>query len=194
MKAPIILIVLVSTLMFSACSGDNDQYTSGAQGEISNVSKKSGEKNTSSASQKEVKVMETQGNVTYKIDLISAKEFIEHKGERVAKADIPKLKKESVLILEMQLNEGVKSVLESKNLTMSKDDAVSYLMSQIKSDVSISQGKDSFDPYEVLYDGHLTGANKLRVFMFIQDLDLTKTANITFYDRLFGAGLIKLKH
>lgn len=193
-RVSIIIMTVFAGSTLISCSGisSSDEYS-----ESMKLSGNQSEENTvfaAAENSNERKVAETHNDVRYKIDLLSAKDFIERKGERVAKSDVQKLKKESVLILEMHVNDRVKSALESSKMVMSKEDAVSYLMSGIIKDVTIGQKKETFKPYEVLYDGHLTGANKLRVFLFFQDVDLNKTSKIQFYDRLFGAGLINLKH
>lgn len=132
-------------------------------------------------------------NVQYKVDLMSALRFIEIKGERVAEEDIKDLEKESVLILEIAVNEGVKDVFESDKLGYDKEEAVKYLMGEIGNDLTLFQGEEEFQTQAIQYDGNLTGANKIRVFFFFTELDSSKETTIKYYDRLFGAGLINLK-
>ena len=133
------------------------------------------------------------GNVQYKADFMPALKFLKRKGEVVAETDKAGLRKEAVLLLEMQVNEGVKNIFDSKQLQLNNQEATEYLMGAVAKDITLTQGKNEFEANAVQYDGNLSGANKLRVFLFYTDIDANKETKIKYYDRLFGAGLVNLK-
>lgn len=133
--------------------------------------------------------------IYYKTDLISALEFIERKGEKADEKDVAQLKKESVLILDIELNEATTSIFDSEHLTMSRDEAMSYMMHGIIGDIHVEQNKEEHLAHTVLVDkdsGQWSGKGGLRFFLFFNDLDPDKKMQTTYYDRLFGGGAITL--
>jgi len=91
------------------------------------------------------------------------------------------------------VNEGVESIFNSEKMQMNSEDATKYLMGAITKDITLMQGDQEFSTESVLYDGNLSGANKIRVYLFFRDLDQSEWTQIKYYDRLFGSGMINLK-
>ena len=133
-------------------------------------------------------------DILYKIDILSALDYLKIKNEDPSSADIPELEKESVLIFEIQTLEAVQDIFRSQKIKRDKEDAIKYLMDQISADMTLIQDENEYSPTGMQYDGMLTSANKIRLFVFYKDVNVKELITFKFYDRLFGAGLINLKH
>ena len=128
--------------------------------------------------------------VGYSVSLVRALDFLDRKGERVAEEDKADLSREAALILETELKEGHRDIFDSPRMTLSKDDAIQYLVGKISEDVMIYQDTKEFKPTGVSYEGALGNKNKMRVILFFRDLDLNKKMRVSYYDRLLGSGII----
>lgn len=134
----------------------------------------------------------TENGITYSIDLMSAVDFVSRKGEHIDMADRMELMKETVVILTIDLNNAKESdVFESEKLTMSREDAMNYLVGNIASDIEIKQGKNSISPSGVEYDAGISKPSELRVFIYFNNIKTNQPSNVVFYDRLFGSGLLR---
>jgi hypothetical protein len=132
--------------------------------------------------------------VSYSIDLINAVDFVTRKGEKLDLSERLELSKESVAILKIDLN-NIKetSVFESSKMTMNKEDALQYLVGQILDDLTVEQNGQSISPVGVEYDAGVSGSQTIKVFLFFNNINLNKPSNAVYYDRLFGAGLMRFK-
>lgn len=187
----VIGIATVFCLALTACS--DSQMQVGDRATITGqVSSRNAVQKTQVVNQKKGSIEKSYEDISYSADLISAFEFIERRGEKPAEADRKDLENESVVIFEMSCNEGVSSIFESKKIKMSQEDATAYLMDNVGKDFTVVQGEKEHTPHTVLYDGHLTGANKIRVFLFFNELEKNEKSQFKYYDRLFGAGFMNL--
>lgn len=153
-----------------------------------------GVKNGSSILQDEDELsnQSTVNQIQYSIDILSALEYVNRRGEEPDPGDVDELRKESVLILEMESMEKIQEIFESSRIQMDKEDAIKYLIGEITSDIVLTQGENEYLPTAVQYDGMVK--NKFRLFLFYKDVDVRAGIRVSYYDRLFGAGLIQLKH
>jgi hypothetical protein len=130
--------------------------------------------------------------ISYSIKALSGLEFIERKGESPDPEDIAFLEEETVLLFEFEENEIGKKIFDSEQLTFDKDEAIKYLSGKIIGDIEIEQGEEKLIPDAALYEGISSSDSKIRVVLFFTELDKNKEFTLQYYDRLFGAGLIKL--
>lgn len=132
--------------------------------------------------------------IVYAVDVMNAVEFLSGKGEQIPLEDRLKLSKESVAILTIDLNSNKEtSVFESARITMDKDDALSYLVGAISTDVTIEQDKKEYTPTGVQYDSGVSEPDKLKVFLFFKEIHSDQPMSFVYYDRLFGSGLLRFK-
>lgn len=147
-----------------------------------------------SADLKEGEFIASNG-VLYSADVISALEFLQRKGEVPSGEDLESLKKENVLILEIETHESLSSIFDSKKIKFDKDEAMSYMMSGILGDVSILQNNEEISAYDVLLDKDISNASgnkKVRFFLFLNEFNTNDSYKIKYFDRLFGGGTINL--
>src|SRR3989338_3245114 len=142
--------------------------------------------------EKEISNQSTIHQIRYSIDVLSALEFLNRRGEEPDPNDVADLRRESVLILEMESTEELQEIFFSSRMQMDKEDAIKYLIGEISNDLVLKQGENEYSATGLQYDGMLK--NKLRLFLFYKDIDVHAAIHVSFYDRLFGAGLIQLKH
>jgi hypothetical protein len=136
----------------------------------------------------------TYNGVKYTVDLINAVDFVSRKGEKLELSERLELSKESVAILKIDLQSMKEtSVFESSKITMDKEDAMKYLVGQISNDFSIEQNGESISPAGVEYDAGISEPDNIKVFLFFNRIDLNKPSSALYYDRLFGAGLMRFK-
>jgi hypothetical protein len=132
--------------------------------------------------------------VKYTIDLINAVDFVSRQGEKLELSERMELSRESVVILKIDLqNIKETSVFESAKITMNKEDALQYLVGQISNDFSIEQNGESKSPTGVQYDAGISEPDNIKVFLFFNNINLNKPSSALYYDRLFGAGLMRFK-
>lgn len=121
-------------------------------------------------------------------NVISAQMFLEHTGR--AGDDIEELQDESVLILDYQLKNVSKDVLNYSS--MSSDDLVQYFIGTIKNDISFKQSSETIFPSGVHYEGKVGSEHKVKVYFFVNGLDLDTPYEIIYNDKVFDKGQIKL--
>lgn len=132
--------------------------------------------------------------VNYTVSLINAVEFVTRKGEKLELSERMELSKESVAILKIDLqNSKETSVFESSKMTMNKEDALKYLVGQISTDFNIEQDGQSISPLGVEYEAGISEPHNIKVFLFFNKINLNKPSSVIYYDRLFGAGLMRFK-
>lgn len=185
-----LLLCLAISMLFGCNSLDQPDNSA----EIANVKSESGEIVTSP----EVELKEgtiARSGISYNADLVTAFEFIERRGEKPDPGDKEQLRKEHVMILEIEDHTTKESTLHSERLRMSDEALASYMMSGIVEDVMVIQGEDSLFAHSAHFDkdiGGTSGARKLRAFLFFNNIDGKKKIETHYFDRLFGAGHIKL--
>lgn len=129
-------------------------------------------------------------DILFSTSIVGALEFLHHKGKAIDKADLEELKKESVVILEMQLSEDHKSIFETNRNKLDRDKTMEYLIGDIMNDLTIEQDGATLISNGNQYENSFGTQNKIRVYFFFKGLDQNKEYRITYHDRLFGAGLI----
>ena len=132
--------------------------------------------------------------IQYSFNILSALDYLKGKGERPLPQHVEGLKKESVVIFEINSLEKIKDIYASEKIQMNKEDAIKYLMGSISTDITLVQDNKEFNTTGTQFDGMLTGANTFRLFLFYKNVNVEKPITLKFYDRLFGAGMINLKH
>lgn len=188
------IYIIGAVVCLASCSSDkidiNAEQSVDAQ-IAGNVEKQTGSEAESESLDYLSKVEDIEG-VQYSITAMSGLEFIEGKGEVVEASDIDALKKESVIFLEFTNNDPNKKLMEDENFTMQKDDAITYLASGIVADINIEQNEKMIQPNGVLYEKSVSGDHKIRVALFFTDVQMSEEFSFQYYDRLFGAGIVKL--
>lgn len=129
-------------------------------------------------------------DITFSANILAAHDFLTRKGEKIDPNEMEDLKKETVVILEFELAQKHKRILESKSIEMSKDGTIEYLVGEIINDVSIFQDGKTVSPNGHQYENSFGKQNKTRVYFFFKNIDKNKELRITYHDKLFGAGLI----
>lgn len=130
--------------------------------------------------------------ITYSVNLINAVDFVSRKGEKLELSERLELSKECVAILKIDLkNSKETSVFESSKMTMNREDAMQYLVGQISNDFSVEQNGESISPLGVEYDAGIAQPDNIKIFLFFNKINLDKSSSVVYYDRLFGAGLIR---
>lgn len=136
----------------------------------------------------------TYNGVKYTVDLINGVDFVSRKGEKLELSERLELSRESVAILKIDLQSMKEiSVFESSKITMNKEDALQYLVGQISGDFSIEQNGKSISPSGVEYDAGISEPDNIKVFLFFNKINLNQPSSALYYDRLFGAGLMRFK-
>jgi len=183
---------LLVVLVLSACSEYIDSESS-SSGSMINEFNAEGEKITSSqlavANSDEVIL----SGISYKVNGLSAFNYLQRKGEHIQSADLGELKKESVFMLEFESSKSTQNLFESEEMEMSKDDAVQYLVGDVLEDFTIKQNGKEFIPTGAFYEGQLGGQNRIRITFFAKGINLKQDYQIVYYDRLFGKGIVKIK-
>lgn len=123
---------------------------------------------------------------------INALDFLRRKKQRIDSIDIIELKKETVLILELESNNKYKSIFSEKEMKFDQNGFVEYAMSKICEDIYLSQKGKTILPNSSLYENSRTKINSIKLFFYFKDVNLEENYQLTFYDRIFGKGLIKL--
>lgn len=135
---------------------------------------------------------ETINGITYTVKSMSGLDFVERKGENPTGSDAEILSNETVVMFEFQHTQNTDDFFDIEQVKLSKDDAIMYLSGQIIQDFTMEQKGEDVTAEGVLFEGLNSGLNRARVFLFFGDTDPKKTHEITYYDRLFGEGIIKL--
>lgn len=128
--------------------------------------------------------------IKYTFKEVTALDYLNRKGEKVAENDVEDLEKESVFMLEFKSKENAKSIKDSPLLQLSENELGQYLVGKVNDDFKIKQGGKTFTPSASLFEGIV--GNKIRVSFFLTDIDLSKKFEIEYYDRVFGGGIIKM--
>jgi hypothetical protein len=185
MRFPICLITAVLLpLLFGSCSEEEKQKP---------VKHRPGSPVSDSVPEKveEEGVSEHHNGIGYTFQLIGAEEFVSRKGETIAEADRKALSEESVLIVDFAAADN-KDVFSDSRITMDGDAALQYLVGDIAADISIEQGGKTFEPEGSHYEKGLSGMGQLRSFVYFRGVDPSKPAKVVYYDRLFGAGFMRI--
>ncbi|MDH4472378.1 MAG: hypothetical protein QE487_07200 [Fluviicola sp.] len=133
----------------------------------------------------------THNEITYSFQLMSALDFVTKKGEKVAASDTADLKKEVVMIATFQHAKSQKDILDSDQITLDKEAATQYLVGELASDVTLEQAGKKVSPTGVHYEKSVGQIGQVRAFLFFEDVSATQLSTIIYYDRLFGAGLMR---
>lgn len=128
--------------------------------------------------------------ITYSANIIGATDFIQYKGKKIDPSDVADLKKESVVILEFELEEGHKKILEAKRNRLDKDKTMEYLVGNIINDIFIEQDGAIHTPNGHQYENSFGTQDNIRLYFFFIDVNKDKKLRVTYHDKLFGAGLI----
>lgn len=189
------IFILVSFSIFISCSskGNENQFNQNETFEFHSKSSAEKSKSDNFFSSPNHELSKTINGFSYKVKYMSAIDFLQRKGEKIEDADINSLKKEQVILLEIVSDNVNKNILENKRLALEREEAINYLNNAIGQDFSVDQNDQSYAPNGVSFEGFYGENNKLRCVFFFSNIDLEKEFSITFYDRLFQAGLIKFK-
>lgn len=136
---------------------------------------------------------QTIKGISYRIKYMPAIEFLEKKGEMIDPSDLESLKKEQVLLLEIQSDKPYEEILDDQRMSMPKDEAINFLGSSINSDLVVTQNKQEIRANGCSYEGMVGDKSKIRCVFFFSNIHLEKDFDIRFYDRLFQAGLMRFK-
>jgi hypothetical protein len=186
--------ISVLSLLFSSCSGSADSTALVFSEEGAYNSDEEGSLYFAENGLREQLNEAVINNIHYNFDVLSALDFLEIKGEHPSPKDEQSLRNESVVILEIQTLENIQDIFLSEKLTFNKEDAIKYLVGDVAADFTLVQDKEEFTPTGVQYDGMLTGTTKIRLFIFYKNVNVKREVKFKFYDQLFGAGMINLKH
>ncbi len=132
-----------------------------------------------------------KSELSYVFNEVPALDYLRRKGEHISKGDLEDLKRESVFMLEIKEKDRYKKITDSPFLKLSKDELGQYMVGKIVDDFRILQGGKTFKPNGASYQN--TIANKIRVSFYMKDVDLSKEFKIEYNDRVFGAGLMRMK-
>lgn len=188
LKLPILITVLA---LLAACKGATPKGGTVQSNGTSNnafISMKDSENTETSLHESNSK---TLNGITYSFRLMSALEFLERKGELVAESDKTELIKEVVLIATFKNSEAHKSIFEASQITMDQEAATQYLVGTLADDLTLEQGGKSITPSGVQYEKSIAEMGQLRAFFYFNEINEAKKTKIIYYDRLFGAGLIR---
>lgn len=187
MKTFASLLMLTSLV---ACSGSAESVNEVQSVASTEFAKKNG---TAIGEKPESNVFESKeiDGIHYSFSVIEALEYLKIKGEVVAKEDVESLSTEQVVLMEMSLSDKNKDIWESKKLLLSEEDAMNYLTGVIASDLTIEQGGKEFTSNGVNYSGKIGARNTIKIQFFFKGLEKSKPMKAVYYDRLFGAGIVK---
>jgi hypothetical protein len=132
-----------------------------------------------------------QQGILYRVRMLPANEFVARRGKTIAAADREELSRTTVLLLEFELSDVNKDIWESSQLQLDKDAARNYLVGTISNDLYIAQRGEEIAPTGVSFEGNSGAANQIRAVFFLENIDINKPLTVSYYDQLFGAGLLK---
>ncbi len=133
----------------------------------------------------------THNGITYSFNMMSAIDFLTKKGEQVAKNDRDELSKETVVIVTFNSSNKNKNIFELEQMAFDKEVATQYLIDAFGKDVTIEQGGKTFSPTGVHYETGIGEIGQLRAFLYFEGINISNPAKVIYYDRLFGAGLLR---
>lgn len=131
------------------------------------------------------------GGLNYSMRILPMLDFLQRKGETVAAEDRDDLSKETVVLLEMALENTQKDIWKNPGMQLSEEDAVNYLVGELASDLTIEQNGITRHATGTSFEGRTGAAHQLRVQLYFGNIDCKQPMKALYYDRLFGAGLIK---
>jgi hypothetical protein len=131
------------------------------------------------------------GGIHYTVRVMGALELLEHKGQAVAPEDKADLAKETVVLLEIGAPELQKDIWQHPQLQLSEEDAANYLIGDIVSDLTIEQNGHNYSASGSNFEGKNGAKNALRAQIYFAGADSKQPLKVVYYDRLFGAGLVK---
>lgn len=186
-------IAFIAGYIFTGCSGDsttNDsiEYYSESNDQTKGEALITSNNNASSVS----RLTKTIGEVNYKVNALTAVDYLARKGEHIASSDYDNISKESVFMLEFSVDDLHKKILENESIQLSKDDAATYFVGDVQKDFTIIQSGHEYKPNGVMYEGTNGKQNTIRLTFFLKDIDVHRNYSVEYYDRLFGKGLVKL--
>lgn len=135
----------------------------------------------------------THNGITYSFRMMSATDFLTTKGEQVVAADRAELEKETVVIVTFNSSKKGSDIFELEQMTIDKEAAIQYLIGALGNDVTIEQAGESFKPKGVHYETSFGEIGHLRAFLYFDGVRLSNSAKVVYYDRLFGAGLLRFE-
>jgi len=135
----------------------------------------------------------THSGITYSFRMMSATDFLTKKGEQVGLSDRAELDKETVVIVTFNSSNKHKDIFELEQMTLDKEAATQYLVGAFGDDVTIEQGGKTLTPTGVHYETNFGEIGQLRAFLYFEGIELSKPAKVVYYDRLFGAGLLRFE-
>lgn len=145
-------------------------------------------------SMKSTKSYKIVNGVKFEFKAITALEFLNRNGKVPSQEDLESLKKEIVLIFEIQDTNSFNSIFEHPSIVFSQDETVQYLTGQLLQDLTIQQDDKRFDASGIQYEGIIgANTNKIRVLTFFNGVDLERDYHIHYNDPIFEAGLIRIK-
>lgn len=130
-------------------------------------------------------------NINYRVDIVSALDFVTRSGDHVRAEDEKELANEQVVLLEIALDNELKKIWDDPAVKMTQEDAMNYLVDGIAADFSIEQNGKTISANGVNFEGRSGAVNKVKVQFFFAGVHPEKPMKVLFYDRLTGAGLIK---
>ena len=128
--------------------------------------------------------------IRYSAGVVSAIEYLNRKKQRVENVDYNDLKKESVLIFDIEIVSQHKKIFQSERLKYDKDYTIQYLVGNFLNDIQIEQNKKIIYPNAHQYENNVLNQNRIRVFVFFSGLDLRKKMRVIYRDQLFEGGII----
>lgn len=190
MQPLIISILIICSAFLFACSDSTPKggtvHSNNSGDTFISMKESVGEETNSNESNSK-----TFNGITYSFKLMSALDFLKHKGELVAESDKKELSKEVVLIATFKNSEAHKSIFEADQITMDQEAATQYLVGTLAQDLTLEQGGKSIVPSGVQYEKSIAEMGQLRAFFYFDGINGAKKTKIIYYDRLFGAGLIR---
>jgi hypothetical protein len=132
---------------------------------------------------------EKADRITFGVKVVSAETF----ARRVSGTDPVEegLSDETVVMLEIALPNASKDLFESPRILMTRDEAGTYFSGGIQQDIAVEQDGKTHTANGVSYEGRSMSNQKVRLLCFFKGIDPQKPAQIRYYDRLFGLGLMK---
>lgn len=172
-------------IFFSACSEKDETFVAGNP--ITEVPGKETENTLVSSPNSKTKQIDRN---RYTVRVFSALDFLKKKGETPTPNDEQELKKEGIVLLEIEGSDERKDFFEQPEIQLSSEDAMQYLIGNISEDIALSQGSEELYPSGVNFERIPGMQHKIRIVFFFKGIETDKKMKIEYYDRIFGSGII----
>lgn len=126
----------------------------------------------------------------YTCGILQGVDFVRRKNPGITAEELSDLEDESVLILEVRQTKKLTSILGSKSMEMSRDGLNQYLVGEVIKDIAVVQDGKDYYPSGNFYEGIVD--NSIRIYFFFKGLDIKRLMTVTYYDRIFGNGMVKI--